>query len=136
MTAPNQFSRAMEKRIYEVGSEIERARLALRMSIRTAAERTITQSQRGRMTEATWRRVEKGYTSTNLGKIVYRPTGSTLMAMAEVVGLDGEELCKKLGLEAPPKIVRRNGASEIAEIRSALVQLTERLAQFEQNEQR
>lgn len=135
MTKANKFTRTQERKIYEVGRKIEEARLARRLSVRGAAAKTVTSSQSGRMTEATWRRVERGFTQTNLGNITYRPSGATLMAMAEVVGLDGEALCKELGLEAPPPAIRRTGISEIEEIRTALVLLSERLAQFEKDAQ-
>lgn len=109
MTVPNKFTKRQETKIKEVGRKIENARLGLRLSIREAAERTHT--TRGHMTEATWRRVERGYTQTSLGEVTYKPTALTLAAMAEVVGLDAEVLCKELGLVAPPAPATRQPGS-------------------------
>lgn len=87
------------------------------------------------MTEWTWRRVEKGAVGVVLNgkteEIVYRPTAGTLMAMAEVLGLDGEDLCKRVGLEPPPKLERRKPDTEIEQIRLELVRLIERLGHIE-----
>lgn len=138
MTPPNKFTRRQEQKIYEVGRKIEQARLAMRLSVRGAADRTITSSQTGHMTEATWRRVERGYIQTRLGHILYRPTPESLVAMAEVVGLDGDELCRELELKPPPQRVNRTNpkpareavekrieaiSSELEELRRAIREL-------------
>jgi hypothetical protein len=133
MTLPNKFTKTQEKRIYDVGRRIEEARKGMRLSIRGAAERTVT--SRGKMTEATWRRVERGYIQVAVRgvteRITYRPTGETIVAMAEVVSLDGEALCKELELEPPPARVRLAPTTEIEAIRQELLRLTERLGQLE-----
>lgn len=131
MSPPNKFTKAQERKIREVGQRIERAREARRMTLREAAERTVTGSRSGHMTDATWRRVELGYTQTKLGNITYRATPRTLAAMAEVVGLDGDELCKELELTPPPPLVRRDPSSEIEEIKNQLLQITERLSRLD-----
>lgn len=127
MTLPSKFTKAQERAIHDVGKKIEMARSAKRLTVRSAADRTITSSHSGHMTEATWRRVEKGYTQTRLGNIIYRPSPATLMAMAEVVDLDGAELCKELGLVPPPPISQRQSRSEFDEIREEFRRLGERL---------
>lgn len=105
MTPKNKFTKAQERKILAVGKRIENARLAARLSIRGAAE--MTRTPRGHLTEFTWRRVERGTIQTGLGEVLYRPSPSTLMAMAEVVGLDGAELCKELDLVPPPPATPR-----------------------------
>lgn len=140
MTSPNKFTKIQERKIREVGRKIETARLAKRMTIRTAAEHTITSSARGHMTDATWRRVENGYTQVTVnGKpemITYRPTASTLMAMAEVVGLDGEELCRELELTPVPRAERRPAPSEIDDLKELARELLTRLDRLERDGQR
>lgn len=132
MTQANNFTKAQERKIREVGRKIETARLAKRLSIRTAADRTVTSSRAGHMTEATWRRVERATVQTGLGEIIYKPSGATLMAMAEVVDLDGEALCKEIGVTPPPALSKGKppASSEFEEIRQELRLLMERLDQL------
>lgn len=132
MTKSNNFTKKQENAIYEVGKDVERARLALRLSIRQAAERTHT--DRGHLTEFTWRRVERGFVSVAVRgiseKVTYRPTAQTIAAICEVVGLDVEETCQKLGLEAPPPRRRDSGESELSLIREEMLRLATRLDQI------
>lgn len=129
----NKFTRAQEKAIREVGQTIERARVARRLSVRAAADRTKT--KRGPITEFTWRRVEKGYVKVGFNggsqEVIYRPQAETLAAICEVVNLDVDEMCRKVGLEPPPPYVEADHIDEITAIRLELEELTARLAQLE-----
>lgn len=133
MTKANNFSSSEERNIREVGRKIEQARLAMRLSIREAAGRTVTSRRTGHLTEFTWRRVERATIQTGLGEIVYRPSAESLMAIAEVVGLDGAALCKKVGLVPPPARVRHASppAGELEELKSLARELFERLERLE-----
>lgn len=128
------FTKKEEAAIKAVGAKIEDARRAMRLSVRSAAARTNT--SRGHMTDATWRRVERGFIQTRLGDLVYRPSPETLVAIAEVVGLDGNALCKELGMTAPPAVVSNDRLGDIKDIRTELTRLVDRLAEIEASLQR
>lgn len=137
MTRPNKFTRAQEKAIRDVGREIEIARSARRLSLRGAAERTRTRSRTGRVSEFTWRRVEMGFTPAVIGGVryekLYRPTAETLTAMCEVVGLDGDAMCLKIGLEPIPEYKRPKPIDELTALRQQAAELFERIQQIEQS---
>lgn len=145
MTTKNKFTKIQERKIYEVGRKIENARRARRLTIRAAARQTVTSSPTGHLTDATWRRIEKGSVPTGLGPIIYKPTAETLVAVADVVGLDGNELCREIGLEPPPQVVReatieaygrRSGLDAIREVddlKRLVRSLQERLERLEQD---
>lgn len=115
MTPPIKLTKAQERKVYEVGRKLENARLARRLTVRGAADRTVTSSRSGKMNAATWRRAEQGFIPTSLNgkpvQQVHRADAETYMAMAEVVGLDGEAICKELGLTPPPPRVRQTSSS-------------------------
>lgn len=79
-----------------IGKRIQEARLEMRLSVQEAATRA-------QVVNETWRRVEMGYSQTKLGKLAYRPSAKTVMAIARVVRLDGAAICKEIGLKPPPK---------------------------------
>lgn len=147
MIRANKFTKVQERKIREVGAKIEQARRAKRLSIRQAADRTMTSSSKGHMTEATWRRTELGYTQVGVKgqteMVLYRPKAETLMAIAEVVDLDGAELCKEVGLKPPPPLDRSvaidrrfkdrvSGATEIEELKRLAQELVSRLQRLEE----
>lgn len=130
MTQRNALTQREQKAIGDVGRELRSAREAMRLSIREAAERTVT--PRGHMSYQTWRRVEMGYTETSQGHLVYKPLAETVMAMAEVVGLDGEAMCKRLRLEPPPQRRPQRRDAELDAIRAELERLAERVSRLAQ----
>lgn len=133
MTPPIKLTKAQERKVYEVGRKLERARDAMRLSVRGAADRTVTSSRTGRMNQATWRRAELGFIPTSIdGKPVHqvhRAEPETYMAMAEVVGLDGEALCKELGLKPPPPRTRGVTSSSLDQRIDQLTEILEELRQ-------
>lgn len=138
MTPPKKLTKAQELKVYEVGRKLEHARLALRLTARGAADRTVTSSRVGHMTTATWRRAEKGIIQISIaGKAVNQvhvASAETYMAMAEVLGLDGEAICRELGLQPPPERQRRTADSEVTELRALAREFVERLDRLERAE--
>lgn len=96
------FTPEMVRKLKEVGKKVETARLAKRLSIRAAAELSVTDSPQGHMSEGTWRRVERGAIQARGKDEPHRSKAITYMAVAEVVDIDGAELCRELGIPAPP----------------------------------
>lgn len=129
MTPPNKFTKKQEAKILEVGRRIREAREAQRLSIRGAAERTRT--KRGSLTEATWRRAELGGERTREGLFIRRPDPGTLVAIAEVLGLDGDAMCRELEMTPPPAPAPVKPSNELAEIRRAVEEILHRLDDFE-----
>lgn len=140
MTPPKKLTKTEERKVYEVGRRLEHARLALRLAARTAAERTVTSSRTGHMTHATWRRAEQGFIQTSIGGRpvlqVHMASPETYMAMAEVVGLDGAELCRELGLKPPPPREHSSSGSEVSELRALAREFIERLDRLERAERK
>lgn len=139
MTPPKKLTKAQERRVYEVGRKLEQARLAMRLTARGAAELTHTSSRTGRMNFATWRRAEQGFIPTSIdGKPVqqvHMASAETYMAMAEVVGLDGAELCRELGLVPPPERSRKPVDSDVKELRELAQEFLSRLERLERGAQ-
>jgi len=88
------------------------------------------------MNQQTWRRIELGYTNVGIGgvsqQVTYRPSAEVLTAMCEVVGLDAEEMCKRVGLEAVPAFRRGvETADELSALRQDAAALLERIEALE-----
>lgn len=114
MPTDDEFDELLRK----VGAKFEVARKARRYSLREAATKA-------GIADATWRRVETGFIKTKLGRLAYRPSADTVMAMAKVVGIDGAVICRQLGLQAPlqdpePTPTTADLKAELEELRGRL----------------
>lgn len=133
MSPPNKFTKAETAKIFAVGRKIRDAREAMGLTVRGAADRTAYDSKAGTMSDQTWGRAENGYIPTTGpdGKPfhkIQKPTARTLMAIAEVVGLDGAQLCRELGLR-PPAQRRVRPAPRPATIEPRLEEIVEELVE-------
>lgn len=138
MTPRNRFTKAQALMFRKVGSEIKDARVALRLGAREAAEMTVVPRRKGgdgHISEFTWRRAEAGFNQQGGYEIPHRSEAMTYMAIAEVVGLDGAAICKRVGLVPPPQrkvVARPRGTDdEVAELRTLAKELVDRLERLE-----
>lgn len=79
-----------------VGDRLRAARISKNWSAREVARRA------GFHGDATYGRMERGYVETSLGRAPNRPSPESVVRVAAVLGMDGDAICRELGLEPPP----------------------------------
>lgn len=93
-------------------------------------------ARRAGVSEGTIRRFEMGWQTVSGQRLPYRPDGRTIVKLAEALGLDGEELCRRLGRSYPGPMPDLSTADLVADLRRLIGEAAELIDRLEPDGER